>query len=258
MAIYADGFFLDRVWRTAAGDEGQLVTILEDVTAHFPGGAITALVGPSGSGKSSLLRLLNRLDEPSRGRLYWQGKPLERYPVRELRRQVGMLFQTPVLFPGTVEENLLYGPRVTRSAPRVEPAELLEQVGLDGEFLRREVSGLSGGQAQRVALARALANRPAALLLDEPTSALDPEARDEIELLITRLQRENALTVVWVTHDAAQALRVAQVLAVMQKGRLTACGPKEDLMRGEVDPWVRQFFQEGRYPPQGCCRPEKR
>lgn len=256
MLVYSDGFFLDQVWRTVLGDEEE-INILENVSAHFPGGTITALVGPSGSGKSSLLRLLNRLDEPTRGRVFWQGKPLSEIPVRELRRQVGMLFQSPVLFPGTVQENLFYGPRINRSANFPSPEGLLARVGLGAEFVRREVSGLSGGQAQRVALARALANRPVALLLDEPTSALDPDARDEIEALIKHLQHEEALTVVWITHDAAQAMRVAQVLAVMRQGRLVACGPGDALIsknNQNTDPWVRQFLHEGRHIHHGCCR----
>ncbi|HHW43202.1 MAG TPA: ATP-binding cassette domain-containing protein [Desulfotomaculum sp.] len=255
--IHSSGFFLEGVWRSVPG-EGKEVHILEEVTGHFPGGVITALVGPSGAGKSSLLRLLNRLDEPTRGRVFWQGRPLTGYPVRELRRQVGMLFQSPVLFPGTVQENLFYGPRVNHLNHFPSPEELLAKVGLGVEFARRDVGSLSGGQAQRVALARALANRPAALLLDEPTSALDPDARDEIEALIKQLQEREALTVVWITHDASQALRVAGVLAVMRQGRLVACGSRDDIINqkeGEMDPWVIHFLQEGRHDHNGCCRP---
>lgn len=251
--MQSEGFALDNVSRVL--NNGREVVILDGVTASFPGGVVTALVGPSGAGKSSLLRLLNRLDEPSAGTILWRGKQLAAYPVRELRRQVGMLFQTPVLFPGTVKENLLYGPKAGHLSELPDPAELLERVGLEKDFLQRAVDGLSGGQAQRVALARALANRPAALLLDEPTSALDHDARDEIEALIRELQQEEALTVVWITHDVAQARRVAGMLAVMREGRLLAGGPADQMLNETVDPWVRTFLHDPGHPHAGCCRP---
>ncbi len=164
-----------------------------------------AVVGPSGAGKSTLLRMLNRLDEPTSGTVFLSGQDYRQIDPRELRRRVGMIMQRAYLFPGTIAENVRFGPRqrgVSLSDAAVE--DLLAQVGLAG-YSGRDTLMLSGGEAQRVAITRALANEPEILLLDEPTSALDDESKLGVESLLESLIRKNHLTCIWVTHDAAQA-----------------------------------------------------
>ncbi|MGE5647870.1 MAG: ATP-binding cassette domain-containing protein [Acidobacteriota bacterium] len=183
--------------------------IVCDVSFEVARGEIVAVTGPSGSGKSSLLRLLNRLDEPTSGTVYFEGIDYRLIPPRELRRRIGMVSQTAFLFPGTVGDNVRYGPRLRgRELPDAAVAALLARVGLP-DFAAEDAVHLSGGEAQRLSLARALANEPHVLLLDEPTSALDAGARRAVEELILKIVRESGLTCVVVTHDAVQAARVA-------------------------------------------------
>jgi putative ABC transport system ATP-binding protein len=179
--------------------------IVSDVSFDVKAADLLGIVGASGSGKSSLLRLLNRLDEPTRGTVYLNGQDYRQLPPRELRRRVGMVTQRPYLFPGDVASNLRFGPAQRGEVvPDEVIARLLDQVGLSG-FARQEASVLSGGEQQRVSLARTLANRPEVLLLDEPTSALDEESKLGIEDLIKSLVRDHGLTCVMVTHDRDQA-----------------------------------------------------
>jgi putative ABC transport system ATP-binding protein len=145
--------------------------ILDDINLEVAEGEVVAIVGASGSGKSSLLRLLNRLDEPTSGTVYFAGEDYRTLAPAELRQQMGMVMQAAFLFPGTVAENVRFGPAQRNELLSDEAVDgLLAQVGLDG-FSSRAIHNLSGGEAQRVSLARALANSPAVLLLDEPTSA---------------------------------------------------------------------------------------
>ena len=165
------------------------VTLVNDITVELHKRELVAVVGPSGSGKSSFLRLLNRLDEPTNGTVHFEGVDYRQIPPRELRRRIGIVTQRAFLFPGSVAENIAFGPRQRGEDLAVEEIDrLLLQVGLPG-FSDRNVANLSGGEAQRVSLARALANSPAVLLLDEPTSALDQEAKLGIELLIEKIMR---------------------------------------------------------------------
>src|ERR1700739_2078921 len=155
--------------------------IVREASFSLAVGEVVAITGPSGAGKSSLLRLLNRLDAPSAGRVLLAGADTVGLDVHELRRSVGMVMQQANLFPGTVAQNVSYGPAlrgVALSAYEVE--ELLRTVGL-ASYASRNVAALSGGEAQRVSLARTLANRPQVLLLDEPTSALDEAAKRVVE-----------------------------------------------------------------------------
>ncbi len=194
-------------------------------------GEVVAITGPSGAGKSTLLRLLNRLDEPTSGTVYLDGTDYRTLPPRQLRRQVGMMMQTPHLFPGTVAENLAFGPR--QHGHRLSAEEiraLLVGVGLEG-FEDRDVATLSGGEAQRVSLARTLANRPRVLLLDEPTSALDQDTVREVEGLLFDVVRDRALTCLIVTHNLEQARRVASQAVVMKDGRIVDRGPAEEVLR---------------------------
>ena len=191
------------------------------------------IVGSSGAGKSSLLRLLNRLDEPTTGTVRLEGVDYRQIPPRELRRRVGMVTQTAYLFPGTIADNLRFGPLQQGSElPAKTIEELLTQVGLAGRA-EEDIAHLSGGEAQRVSVARALANTPEVLLLDEPTSALDAEAKGEVEKLILTVVRQNALTGVMVSHDLAQAARVADRVMVMSKGKLEKMGTASEVINAE-------------------------
>ena len=195
-------------------------TIVRAATLEARAGSMVALVGPSGSGKSSLLRLINRLDEPTGGRVLLDGRDYREIAPRELRRRVGMVMQRPYLFPGTVADNVRFGP--AQRGLTVSDAEvdgLLARVDLAG-FGARGVDRLSGGEAQRVSIARALANGPEALLLDEPTSALDEGRVEFVERLVGEMVRERGLVCLMVTHDREQARRMADRVLRMADGEL--------------------------------------
>ena len=216
----------EKLGRTVPGK-----VLVSEATFEVRKGEILAIVGPSGSGKSSLLRLLNRLDEPTEGNVYLDGVDYRQVAPRELRRRVGMVMQRPYLFAGTVLENLRFGPRQRGEELSTEAAEaLLAGVGLPG-FGSRDVANLSGGEAQRVSFARALANAPEALLLDEPTSALDEEAKRDVEGVIERIGHEQGVACVLVTHDAAQAPRLAQRALVLEGGRIVRSGWVAEVLR---------------------------
>jgi putative ABC transport system ATP-binding protein len=177
---------------------------------------ITVLAGPSGSGKSTLLRLCNRLEVPTSGRVRFRGDDVAGLDPLSHRRRVGMVFQRPATFPGTVRDNL----RVACGAVDAnEPffVDALAQAGLDASFLDRRADDLSGGEAQRACLARTLVTRPEVLLLDEPTSSLDPAATAELEARTIALAREG-VPVVWVSHDLAQVGRIADDVVVLLDG----------------------------------------
>ena len=190
------------------------------------------MVGASGSGKSSLLRLLNRLDEPTTGTVFLEDQDYRQIPPRELRRRVGMVTQRPFLFPGDVASNLRFGPSQRgETLADDQIAGLLQRVGLPG-FAARNVANLSGGEQQRVSLARALANQPEILLLDEPTSALDEQAKTGVELLIRNLVSANFYTFVLVTHDRDQARRLCDRVGLIDAGRLVQNGTPAELLGG--------------------------
>lgn len=208
---------------------GQKVLVANVSVAVQPG-ELLAIVGASGAGKSSFLRLINRLDEPTAGTVLLDGHDYRALPPRDLRRRIGMVMQMAYLFPGTVAANIAFGPR-QRGAIIADDAvaALLERVGLPG-YQERDVTTLSGGEAQRVSVARTLANAPAALLLDEPTSALDEASARGIEELILGIIAERRMTCLMVTHNKAQAARIAARAMVMQGGRLRAIGPTEEVL----------------------------
>ena len=172
--------------------------------ADIAEGGITVVSGPSGTGKSTLLRCCNRLVVPTSGTVTYRGINLVEREARALRRDVGMVFQQPIPFPGTVADNL----RTAVELSDDEVASLLASVALDRSFAEREATELSGGEAQRMCLARTLTTRPSVLLADEPTSSLDPEATDHLESLALNLA-SGGTTVVWVTHDPQQGERLA-------------------------------------------------
>jgi putative ABC transport system ATP-binding protein len=204
--------------------------LVHDITISIHRGEVLAVVGPSGSGKSSFLRLLNRLDEPTSGTVYLEGNDYRQITPPELRRRIGMVTQSAYLFPGTIADNLRFGPRQQgKDLSEDTIASLLDQVGL-ADRADSDIVNLSGGEAQRVSLARALANSPTVLLMDEPTSALDENSKVEVEALILNVVRQNALTCVIVSHDLAQAARIATRVMVIKAGRLEKIGSVEEVV----------------------------
>lgn len=204
--------------------------LIEDANFELQRGEVVAIAGPSGSGKSSLLRLLNRLDEPTSGTVFVEGTDYRNLEPRELRRKLGMVTQRPYLFPGTVADNLRFGPAQRGvNLPQSAIEELLNQVGLK-DYVERNVANLSGGEAQRVSVARTLANRPLVLLLDEPTSALDEAAKLEVESSLRNVVRDHGLTCMMVTHDWAQASRLAERALLIESGRIVRAGPVAEVL----------------------------
>jgi putative ABC transport system ATP-binding protein len=178
--------------------------VLRDLSLAIERGA-TAILGPSGSGKSTLLRLLNRLADPDVGVVRFHGEDVRALDPLELRRRAVLVPQLPAPLPGSVADNVRYGPALLGRV--VDPRPALELAGLDGDFVERDAARLSVGEQQRVMLARALALEPEVLLLDEPTAALDERAKDSVEATLAGL---DGLSLVLVTHERAQAERLAR------------------------------------------------
>lgn len=223
--------------------------ILRGVDLEIPSGVVTAIVGPSGAGKTSLLRLLNRLDDPDTGTVHLAGQPLVEYSVCALRRQVGFVFQTPVMFEGTVADNLRIAATMMGDARETPITELLTACGLDESYANRVAADLSGGERQRVALARALATQPATLLLDEPTAALDPEAADRLMTTIREFgdtrrhaQRYAPTSIVLITHRLAEARAVSQHTVMLENGRVVETGPTEMLFTRPASTRARAYL----------------
>jgi putative ABC transport system ATP-binding protein len=217
-------FELDHVSRRVGS-----TVVLDDVTVDLPDDGVTVIVGRSGSGKSSLLRLLNRLSVPTAGVVRFRGTDVATIDPRRLRRQVAMIFQRPTMLGDTGLDDL----RVADPALDEEAAAMLcEQVHLDPPLLRRSTDALSGGEAQRLCIARALATEPAVLLADEATSSLDFEAGCGIETLARELA-EGGTPVIWVTHDREQVRRTADRVVVIDAGRVVATGSVDELLRSD-------------------------
>jgi putative ABC transport system ATP-binding protein len=191
--------------------------VFEGLRAHLADGA-TGIVGPSGVGKSTLLRLLNRLADPAGGAVRYRGRDLRDLDVLALRRDVGLVPQLPALLEGSVADNVLYGPRL--AGRDADVATNLRLAGLDARFGARRADALSVGEQQRVMLARTLALGPSVLLLDEPTSALDDAATAAIETTLGDLRDRLGLSFVLVTHDLDQAARLADRILVLGHGEL--------------------------------------
>ncbi|MDD5420461.1 MAG: phosphate ABC transporter ATP-binding protein, partial [Methanomicrobiaceae archaeon] len=206
--------------------------VLRGVSASIAKGEIFAVIGPSGVGKSTLLRLINLLDTPTGGRILLDGVDIhaDRRRTLEFRRRMGMVFQKPAAFNATVYENIALGLRFRgESGRRVREkvAEGLDLVGLTG-YEQRKARTLSGGEMQRVSLARVMVTDPEILLLDEPTANLDPVSAEVIEDLVLRINREYKTTVVMSTHDRFQGQRLARRIGVMMDGDFVQIGtPRE-------------------------------
>ena len=224
-------------------------TLLEGITTRMAPGRITVLFGPSGAGKSTLLRLLNRLDEAAGGEILYRGQALPAIPVKALRCRVGFVFQTPVLFPGTVRENLIEAGILAGLDPGEADARVPGVLGMAGVgegLLHRDGSGLSVGEKQRVTLARALMSRPETLLLDEPTSALDPGSADHLLETLRHLRDAEGLTVVVTTHRLAEIRGTADRGIMLKDGLLVEEGEVDQLFEAPAREETRAFVSSGR------------
>jgi putative ABC transport system ATP-binding protein len=190
--------------------------VLDQITASIPAAGITVVAGPSGAGKTTLLRLCNRLEVPDEGIVSYRGERLDELDPLLLRRRVGMVFQRPTPFPGSVADNLAVA---HPDAGTDELTTALKRVALDPGLLGQEARTLSGGELQRMCLARTLVTQPETLLLDEPTSALDDQPKRVFEATARDLAGQG-ITIIWVTHDGAQARRVADRIYQLRDGRL--------------------------------------
>ncbi|KHO61291.1 phosphate ABC transporter ATP-binding protein, PhoT family [Thermoanaerobacter sp. YS13] len=216
--------------------------ILKNISVKFEGGAIHTIVGPSGAGKSTLIKLINRLIEPTHGSILIDDVDIKTIDVIDLRRRIGMVFQQPHLFEGTVKENIEYGPML-KGEKNIHVEYYLSIVGLNSEYATRDVKNLSGGEQQRVSIARTLANNPETLLLDEPTSALDPTSTEIVEKLIFYLKEKMNLTIIWITHNMEQAKRIGDYTALLNKGQLIEYAKTYDFFTNPQNEITKLFIQ---------------
>lgn len=212
--------------------------IVDDVSFDFRKGGVYTILGPSGAGKSSFLRLINRLNEPTSGEVTFDGKNYREYAPTLLRRRVGYLFQTPIMFPGTVRDNILFANEKLDDAGL---EKLLQTASIRNSLINQRDDKLSGGEKQRVALARLLATDPSVILLDEPTSALDPTYTGMIENVIKKIVAETDVTAIMVSHDPNQAVRMNGTGLLLVAGKLVEYGPTQDLVENPKTDLGRRY-----------------
>jgi osmoprotectant transport system ATP-binding protein len=226
---------------------GSTDPAVDDLSFTVPAGEICVLVGPSGSGKTTTMKMINRLIEPTSGRITIDGQDVMGLPAVELRRQIGYVIQQVGLFPHlTVAENVAVVPRLLRwKEPRIGERvdELLELVGLEpGTFRSRYPSALSGGERQRVGVARAMAADPSVMLMDEPFGAVDPIRRDRLQNEFLRLQARLRKTIVFVTHDVDEAIKMADRICILQRGGVLAqYDTPEAILANPASEFVERF-----------------
>ena len=214
------------------------LNIINDISVDINPNDFIVLLGPSGSGKSTLLRLLNGLNSSTSGEIKFHNENILDIDHNELRKKVGMVFQSPVMISGTVKDNLTITQKWEKPPDGFttqELADILEKVGLNKDFLNKDAKSLSGGEQQRIALARVLLNKPEVLLLDEPTSNLDPKLAFKILDLVYNLSIELMLTVVLVTHHHAEMEKYAKTVLFMVGGRIVETGGNEIIKYPKTD-----------------------
>lgn len=221
--------------------------VVRDLTLEMAKGEFTVLIGTSGSGKSTTLKMINRLVEHDRGEILFAGEPIEKFRAQDLRRRMGYTIQSIGLFPHwTVEENIATVPQLLKwpkTKIRDRVTELLELLNLDPrQFRHRYPHQLSGGQQQRVGVARALASDPEVLLMDEPFGALDPVTRATLQEEVARIHKMTHRTIVLVTHDIDEALALADRIVLLNDGQVVQQGTPLELLTKPATPFVRDFF----------------
>lgn len=224
---------------------------VDGLSLTVPAGKICILVGPSGSGKTTSLKMVNRLIEPTSGAILIDGQDVLHEDPVQLRRRIGYVIQQVGLFPHqTIEENVGTVPRLLgwpTDKIRTRSADLLELVGLDpARFAKRYPAQLSGGERQRAGVARALAAEPPVMLMDEPFGAVDPIVRERLQSELLRIQHELGTTILFVTHDIDEAIRLGDRVALMRDGRLVQYAPPGELLAHPADDFVAQFVGSDR------------
>ncbi len=239
---------LEQLTAVRPGPQNRPLTVVESISCTFRHGELTALIGPSGSGKSSLIRLINRLEEPLQGRIMLEGSDIKEMPPPLLRQRIGMMLQKAYLFDGSVLDNLQM-PFSYRKRPLPGPDDpditrCLALARLTPDYLQRDARTLSGGEQQRVNLARALVSKPQVLLLDEPTSALDRPTTDSLGQTLKEVCHSEKLAVIIVTHDLRLTRRISDHLLYLEQGRLVESGSTAELFAQPKSEGLRRFLVE--------------
>ena len=225
--------------------------VIQNLNLNIAHGQFAVLIGPSGCGKTTTLRMINRLIEPTKGSIFVDGQDVSKISPVSLRRGIGYVIQQIGLFPNmTIEQNIEVVPKLLgwpKEKRRDRTHELLEMVGMNPtEYRSRYPSELSGGQQQRVGVLRALAVSPPLLLMDEPFGALDPITRETLQDELKKLQSDLGITIVFVTHDIDEAIKLADVIILMKDGKVVQAAPPEELLANPVDDFVREFIGKKR------------
>lgn len=224
--------------------------VVDSINMEIASGEFLVLIGPSGCGKTTTLKMINRLIPLTDGTIWIDGKKVSEYAIHELRWRIGYVLQQIALFPHmTIEENIAIVPELknwNKSRIHQRVTELLEMVGLDPDTYRhRKPHELSGGQQQRVGVVRALAADPDIILMDEPFSALDPISRAKLQEDLLQLQRSIQKTIVFVTHDIQEAMKLGDRICIMKDGKIEQLGTPKEITSAPATPFVRKFIQSG-------------
>ena len=220
---------------------------LDDVSIVVEEGEFLTVIGRSGCGKTTMLRMINGLQKPDSGKVYAAGEDVGEADLIRLRRKIGYVIQNKGLFPHmTVEKNIIYVPVISGQKDKRQNRKLAEEliglVGLEREMLDRYPEELSGGQQQRVGIARALSSRPKLLLMDEPFGALDEITKRAMQNELLALQKKLGMTVVFITHDIREAMKLGDRVLVMEQGKIAQCDTPENVKKNPADEFVKELI----------------